>query len=266
MISYDEVNKALDNVIGYLRTNESIWNETRNLKLYDVSFQAADIIEKYPLVKQEYNDCDLFQWFCENSYDEFTEWLDESNIEDCRKYIGRTSSFYLTDLHDDCIGNVVSDLFSRVYSDNIDFDKDGHMEHFCEWCDYTEADLLEEYQDDMHYIVDGCFFNDIEEYLHDAFLIAGYIDDFKENQIKYFTEYIEMRNEELEYVAQREAETEQAFITEYKTAINKLTEAIENIIRETGCTLSDARQILNRSFDNVSIEKVETVINAERIA
>ena len=53
MKTYAEVNEGLKAVKDYLTSIEEVWNKTRNLKLYDVSFQAADIIEKYPLVKEE---------------------------------------------------------------------------------------------------------------------------------------------------------------------------------------------------------------------
>lgn len=259
MTTYQEVNNALKAIIDYLESIENVWNKTRNLKLYDVSFHAEEIIDKYPLVKEEYNECDLFSWFCEDSYNQFTEWMQEEKIEDCRKYVGRTSSFYLTDIHGRNIGETITELMENIAVYSIDFDDNGMMIPFTATDYYTEAELIEEYQEDMTYISSGNFLNDIKKYLHDAVEIADYIDTFKKNQIAGFTEYIECENDDLEWQAEQEAEREQAFIDKYSKAIQDIKEDIEVVIMQTGCTIAEVRHIIGVAIENITpIEQEET--------
>lgn len=260
MIGYTEVNKALDEVIAYLKEHENAWNETRTLKLHDVSYHGEEILDKYPLVKEEYKEYDLFNWFCEDEYNNFTEWMEENHIDDCRNYIGRTSSFYLTDLHDNSIGNVITELIEKVYNYvGIDFSEDGHIEPFTATEYYTEAELIDEAQGEMRYIASGDFLKDTKKYLADAIEIADYIDTFKENQVANFEEYIQFKNELLEEAAEKEAEEEKTFTDKYFTAINNLTVDIERMIRQTGCTLADARRILSKSFEGITLDGIEEV-------
>lgn len=252
MTTYQEVNEGLKAIIEYLNSIDNVWNKTRNLKLYDVSFHAGEIINKYPLVKEEYNECDLFSWFCDDSYNQFTEWMQEEKIEDCRKYVGRTSSFYLTDMHCDKIGYVIDNLMNTVYGYNLDFDEDGNMIPFTDTDYYTEAELIAEYQEDMTYISSGDFLEDIKKYFADAVKIADYIDDFMKNQIEYFTEYIECQNENLEYQAEQEQKREQAFVDKYSNAISDITADIEAVMVQTGCNIADMSRIISKAMEQVN--------------
>ena len=255
MIGYAEVNEGLEQVVDYLNSIENVWSKARTLKLHEVSYQAADIIEEYPLVKDEYSECDLFNWFCEDEYRNFTEWMNEENIEDCREYIGRTSSFYLTNINDKridyVIGNLIDNINNGFYS--VDIDENGKMIHFTDTDYYTEQEQIEEYQMDMEYFADGTFLDDVKKYLHDAVEIADYIDNFKKNQIAYFTEYIECKNDDLEYQAEQDAKEEKAFIDKYGQAIADMTQAIKEVIEKTGCTMSEANRIIGQAKEQVEI-------------
>ena len=254
MITYSDVNAGLKDVIDYLNSIENVWNEPRTLKLHDVSYQASDIIEKYPLVKAEYREDDLFSWFCDSEYMCFEEWMKEENIEDCRKYIGHTSSFYLTNIHDDRIDYVIANLFDAVsgcYA-GIDVNENGRMIEYTDTEYFTEQEQIEETQPDMEYVACGEFLKDIKEYLSDAVEIADYIDSFKKNQIECFTEFIENRNDLLEYEAEQERAEEQAFIDKYAKVIIDTTAYIEDAIKKTGCTIGDARRIISKSFEAIT--------------
>jgi hypothetical protein len=254
MITYNDVNNGMKQVKTYLESIENVWNESRNLKLYDVAFQAGDILEKYPLVKEEYKEDDLFTWFCEYEYECFTEWMNENNIDDCRSYIGRTSSFYLTDIHDDSIEQVIYNLFDKILGYYpFDIDVEALMIPFQDTDYYTEAELIEEYQEDMEYIANGKFLQDIKDYLSDAVQIADYIDTFKKNQIAGFTEYIECKNDDLEYQAEQDAKEEQAFMDKYADAITDIAKAIQEVIEKTGCTMSEAIRIIGKAKEQIEI-------------
>ena len=258
MTTYREVDAGLAKVIEYLNSIENVWNKIRTLKLHEVSYQASDIIDKYPLVKEEYKEDDLFMWFCEDEHDCFTEWMKENNIEDCRNYIGRTSAFYLTNINDKridyVIGNLIDNINNGFYS--VDIDENGKMIHFTDTDYYTEQEQIEEYQADMEYFADGTFLDDVKKYLHDAVEIADYIDSFKKNQIANFTEYVECKNDDLEYQAEQDAKEEQAFMDKYIDAISDLTASIEEVIRTTGCTLADARRIVYKSFEGITLDGI----------
>lgn len=254
MITYEDVNAGLKEVIDYLNNIENVWNESRTLKFYDVAYQASDIIEKYPLVKAEYQEDDLFSWFCDSEYLCFEEWMKEDNITDCRHYIGRTSSFYLTGINDKridyVIGNLIDAINNGYYS--VDIDENGKMIHFSDTDYYTEQEQIDEYQPDMEYFADGSFLDDVKKYMHDAVEIADYIDSFKKNQIQCFTEFIENRNDLLEYEAEQERAEEQAFIDKYAKVIIDTTAYIEDAIMKTGCTIGDARRIIGKSFEAIT--------------
>ena len=255
MITIDDAKKGIQAVIDFLKENESAWNESRNLKLYDVSWKCSDIIEKYPLVNNDETEREnMFYWFCEDSYEQFTEWMQEENITDCRKYIGRTSSFYLTDLHNDDISEVIEELIDDNYGwlSGIELTVDDNSIEI-------EIDDEDEAPASLDYLAND-FIEDVKRDLSDAIRIAKYIDDFKEHQIEYFKEYIEGRNDILEYMAKEEAEKEQAFIDKYADAIKDITKAIENVIQTTGCTISEANRIIGKAMEQAKpmhiVEKI----------
>lgn len=244
MITIDNAKNGIKQAIDYLKENENAWNESRNLKLYNVSWKGADIIEEYPLVNADDAEREnAFIWFCEDSYEQFEEWMKEENIEDCRKYIGHTSSFYLTDLHDDNISGVIETLIDNNYGwlSGIELTVDDNNIEI-EIYDEDEAPVS------LDYLAND-FIDDVKKELSDAIRIAKYIDSFKEHQIEYFKDYVEGRNDILEYIAEEEAKHEQAFIDKYADAINDITKAVENIIQETGCTMQDVRHIFNNAME-----------------
>ena len=253
MIGYEEVNKGLQEVRDYLTSIESVWSDTRTLKLYDAFCKVSDILDEYPLVKENDGD-DIFYDFCQISYDDFTEWMEEEHIKDERKYIGRTSSFYLTDIHGKSMSAVIENLLASIdggyYS--IDVDDNCHMIHFADTEYFTEAEQIESEQEYMEYIANGEFLKDVKDYLKDAARIADYIDGFKENQVEYFKEYIESRNDIYAAEAEEEQQEEETFIDEHKTAIESITAAIEGIIKTTGCSIVEAWRIVNKSLDVVT--------------
>lgn len=253
MIGYDEVNKGLKEVADYLLSIENVWNKTRNLKLYDVSFHASEIADKYPLARDDRND--LFYDFCQVEYDCFVEWMRENNLDQNKMvYIGRTSSFYMTDIHDDKIGNVITELLARIdggyYS--IDIDENGNMIHFSDTDYFTEQEQIENEQEYMEYIANGSFLVDVKKYLFDAVAIAGYIDSFKENQLAAFEEYVSCINDDLEYEREQEEKQEQEFCEKYAAAIKEVAATVKTIIDETACTIPEARHIVRNAMQTVT--------------
>ena len=225
---YKNVNKALKNLVGYLKSIENVWGEMRNLKMYDAFFKAEEILDKYPLVKEE---CvadrygrvdpasDLFHWWCDMEYDSFMDWMKEEGIKDQRVYIGRTSSFYLTNIHDCRLDYVVAELIDEVCGgfDYIDIELSGDRIVMSKvgWGSYSEQDILDFAQDEMEYISRGYFLKDVKKFFQDAIKEADYIDSLKKDQVEIFENYISDRNDQLEY--DREMEEKRQYQIEMAT-------------------------------------------------
>ena len=200
--TYDDVNKAIKNVAMYLSSIENVWNEPRNLKLYDAFFKADELLKKYPLVEAQTNSYDAFHDFCEDAYtyglqDEFNN----GYLQDLRVYVRRTSTFYITDLY--TIHNDMTQVISAllvVLNSHVDFDfNDDLTMKPLTWSDYyTEAELIEEYQGDMEYLVKE-FIYDVKKYMKDAIELAKYIDTYKENQVEYFDEWLSNENDRISW-------------------------------------------------------------------
>ena len=254
MVNYAQVNKGIAGVIEYLKGIENVWNQTRNLKLYDVFYHASEIIDKYPLVKEERNEDDLFYSFCEFQFDMFQEWMKEEGIEPkTMVYVGRTSSFYLTDIHERSMPDVLTNLFDAIEGGyySLDIDKNCEMIHFTATEYFTEEEQIEENQEYMEYIADGSFLKDVKEYMSDAVRIADYIDDFKKNQIEIFTEEIEAINNDIEYDRAQQEKEENEFKERYAGTISKTAGYIGEILKDTAGNAKDMHRIISYSIDAV---------------
>jgi hypothetical protein len=140
---------------------------------------------------------DLFYTFCQDAFSTFQDTTFEDfdhfiNFSDIADYIGRTSKFYLTKMHNDyenkyatALYEIASDLISDIElkTENnmlkVDFDKT--MEFYDE--DYERLAV------DLTYIIDGLV-EHIENILKDVKMCYDYIENFKKEQKEMFTEYV----------------------------------------------------------------------------
>lgn len=213
---YKRINKKIRKVMGYMYSIENVWNETRDLKLYDVFFDCEDIVSKYPLLNENDNANDCFYDFCDNQYSQFLEEFTNGYLEDLRKYVGRTSKFFITDLGGYRVSpvQVLENLLNEV-NGMIDFEFNDDLSiKPLNWSDYyTENELIEEYHADLEYLIND-FYKDVKKYMDKAVKLAQYIDDYKKNQVEYFNGYCECREEDLQY------DKEQAEIQEIENKID----------------------------------------------
>lgn len=192
MITNTLIRAELQKVADYLWDKRDIWNETRKLKPYDAFFRSC------ALEKQ-----DEFYTWCEFSYEDFQEDAREEGIDlDAMKYIGRTSSFYLTDtakygvnLHTK--GAILQNAIENLIDDDVI--RDG-----CWLYDYihfsvdnsgtvhinVEPDIYEDEEDYMFEHICGMLHR-VKEYMHDAEWIAEYVDSFLEHDVEYFEDFLE---------------------------------------------------------------------------
>ena len=216
MVTYEDVNKGIEKVLEYLYTEDikKVWDSFRDLKLHEVFFHNEEYIDKYPFVKEKYSREQIFSDFCDASYEDFIEWMEQEEIEDCRKYIGRTSSFYLTDLHDRKKEHVLDNAIGATlhYTDYCTFDSCCHLKKFSDDPE-EEKRILEKAQDEMKYFAEGEFLSDIKKYMEDPIKEAEYIDSFKKNQLETFDDFLSSLNSFLEYEAEEERKRDEEIQT-----------------------------------------------------
>lgn len=221
-----QAEEGIQKVVGYLEETEHVWNEKRNLKLYDVSYFCYDKQDEYP----DLNLDNQFNLFCEIQFENFEEWAKEEGIElrDEMNYIGRTSSFYLSDMCDnfyDYRNKKIDERFIECLYEEICGDYgfsfiNLNSEFKIEWRD-TGGEYFGDYDDEdrwyneegtLKYLADtetaDGFLSQIKYYLDDAIKVAEYIDDFKENQVEYFKEQLQNRLEDLEWERRQEMNSE----------------------------------------------------------
>jgi hypothetical protein len=184
-----------------LAESEHMWNKYMDLKLHEACFMTVfekDIIGgkvKIELGSEEVND--LFYTFCQDAFSTFQDTTFEDfdhfiNFSDIADYIGRTSKFYLTTMHNDyknkyamALYEIASDLLSdielKIENDTIKVDFDKTMEFYDE--DYERLAV------DLTYIIDGLV-EHIENILKDVKTCYDYIENFKKEQKEMFTEYV----------------------------------------------------------------------------
>ena len=197
-----QAKSELKKIFDYIKENNDALTSYTDLKLHDASFYCyRDMQNDFPLCYATYshNDdfYDYFYRFCESSFDQFTEDLNEKRI-DFEKTIDRishTSKFYCYAGHDDA-ETMINDFLCDDYS----FDIENGRFSFSQY--YGMGEII----NDLEYFVKNAL-NDFKEKTADAIEIYNYIKDFKENQIEYFKEFLEFYESELQ--EEKDAETAQ---------------------------------------------------------
>lgn len=213
----DLANVEFTKVVNYIRENNCMF-ESMNLKLH---YAATLDLAKYPLCKkyQQENDCNLFQDFCNISYDLFVEDLKENfNIDwsETHFYIARTSSFYLYDFYatynqtlqiDEMIYNFYNKYIGnndfqdltinlKINSDDLKLEIEFQEYDIENNYDYDEEDM-EEISIALDYFIED-FYNDFINHCKDIEIVYKQIKDFKDNQVQYFEDYLKNFEEELQ--------------------------------------------------------------------
>lgn len=188
-------NKELRKAVKLLKDNEDKWNNYLDLKLHEAAYTNIDF-EGYYGAKITFDNeaqSDWFYMFCEDSYNMFIEDLqNEYNIDfdELRDNVGRTSSFYLGNLHSsellDTLANasetyMYGGLNIAIIDNLISIDVKNSVDYFEDLEDFANALL------DFAY----CIYDEVEESLEPIITVYDYITSFKNNQVEYFKEYVE---------------------------------------------------------------------------
>ena len=164
--------------------------EVKNLKLHDVSYYICEELSKLNLSVQENSRryCAVFDLFCEDQYEQYKDFKTEKGVKE--EVIGKSSSFYLIDDND----KIFKQFYMCDYNNEKDIEvkKSMLMEEFIYHFLNTDEDYIEEEyntKEDFEYMVKE--FEDFVDYIKDIFEVYKYINETKENQLKYFKEWYE---------------------------------------------------------------------------
>ena len=190
------LNAELKKCVDLLKENEAKWNKYMDLKLHyinccvnecDFDLNGAHV----SFTAETLND--MFNLFCENNYDGFIEWCKENNIDfdELRYNVGRTSSFYLGELHNNDTNKYTVALAQASYEFNmsdLEFneDEDGNITLIE---DITGVEDIEDMVNSMLALVETMY-ADLTDKLNDIIKVYDYIADFKKNQVENFKEYV----------------------------------------------------------------------------
>jgi hypothetical protein len=184
-----------------LADSETMWNKYMDLKLHEACgmtvFEKDIIGGKVKIELEDAEASELFCHFCQDAFSEFQDTTFEDfetfiNFSDIADYIGRTSKFYLTKMHNDykdkyatALYEIASDLLAdielKTENDMVQVDFEKTMEFYDE--DYEHLAV------DLSYITNGLV-EHIENILKDVKVCYDYIEDFKKRQKEMFTEYV----------------------------------------------------------------------------
>lgn len=134
-----------------------------NLKLYDVAFECEDN--------------ELFNLFCEDSYEMFNDMLEDRGLKTVQ--IGRASSFY-----------IVPEYYENAFY-NEEFDRYGFYESYIG--DNLFGDMeVEKSEGISQYDIDiiNKEVKNFKESIIDVIEVYKYIEEFKKNQLEIFNDWL----------------------------------------------------------------------------
>ena len=208
------ITKVNDKINDLMMEHEkllSVLGKTYNLKLHDIAYKAnEEDYDKY------------FENFCSTNYQDFKEFTKEKDCDLIQ--VGRTSSFFIADesIIDkyECydlqqsnnnfekiiflldyylsseytsVGFNIDDMITIDYNRQLVEDIGSNlMDFFKEYKEYLTDD--DKRISPLEIFVEG-FNNFIEEYFYGITEVADYINNFKENQLKLWNEFIEEQKE-----------------------------------------------------------------------
>ena len=220
----EEANKVLKKLKDYIEEHNDMFGYM-DLKLHDVSFYCyKDLENDFPLVAERGGD-NIFYDFCKESYNDFVNcWCDCEgiNFKKMRRFLGRTSKFYLTEWdNDDTIDTIVQQIIDKYASCYASCYSDIYIDFNCQYFIDTDCiideDAKDNIEEDLNFIIEDLwkdFYSDIK----DVEKVYKYITDFKKNQVEYFKEWLQNLNDYFE----EEVEAEKKHEADVKETLEKL--------------------------------------------
>lgn len=187
----EDAQKKIDEVVRYVTDlSKNGYLDCTNLKLYDAFYYSyKDAKTDFPvLFNMGYNFDDAFYDMCYEMYSNFEMALEEYDLdfESNISRIGRTSSFYThkygTDNLNDVLNNVLNDLF-YINCDEIEYDNDYKLVLNADSA--TNNEVIAELKYIINYMMSDCIY-----IFEDSIALKDIINNFKNNQVEYFKEYL----------------------------------------------------------------------------
>jgi len=192
-LSKELCEKEIARTIKLLKDNEDKWNEYMDLKLHHCAAIDTLEIEKNGIditVNNVYET--FFSTFCDIQYQQFLNDCSMEGIDfnKLRDNVGRTSSFYLGNLHDsNTYISVLQEYASSLGLSSLQFNYNAnthtYMIHFEDENNISETEVEE------MLLIAKCVYHEIEDALADIITVYNLIDDFKKNQIEIYKDFIE---------------------------------------------------------------------------
>lgn len=190
--------KELDKCFKLLKDNEEKWNNYMDLKLHYASTENVDF-EHYD-AKITFDDEVQSRWFytfCDDMYEQFLNDLmtvKGVDFNELKDKIGTTSSFYLGKLHNNekdkycCALTEASYEFATYYGNELTFSENENGIYLTISDDIAD-ERIEETVNDMLEMTE-VIYSDLKDKLDEIIYVYDYIKDFKDNQVKYFKDYV----------------------------------------------------------------------------
>lgn len=192
------LNAELDKCLNLLKETEDKWNEYIDLKLHDIGYGNTDcdfeLNEAEIHFTEDYIES-CFDDFCNISYDDFIEWCKaetNTNFNELKDEVGRTSSFYLGRLH-----NNETDKYIVALAEAVDDFNMSSLAFRMEDDKIRPILEINENDDDIEDIVNEmlslseCLYDNLKYKLDDIVKVYDYIHDFKENQVDSFKDFVQ---------------------------------------------------------------------------
>lgn len=186
--------KELDKCFKLLKETEEKWNNFMDLKLHDASY-GVDLSFEFNDAIVSFDDnayVFYFNEFCGVSYDNLIEdcrQLYNTDYDELRKEVGKTSSFYLGDLHNNDKDNhyiiALAQASSAFNLSIIEFNEDEKGIHIIE----DGVEDIDDFVNSMLELVEDMY-EQLEEKITEITNVYDYIHDFKENQVENFKEFV----------------------------------------------------------------------------
>lgn len=189
--------KELEKCSKLLMENEEKWNSYIDLKLHyanttNVDFEHYDAKISFDSEAQNR----WFNTFCVDMFEEFDYNLKEKGIdfEELKHHIGSTSKFYLGKLYNNNRDKLIYALVEASYDfatyggDELIFTEDEKGIHLT-ISDNVTDERIEETVNDMLEMTETIY-SDLKDKLDEIIYVYDYIEEFKDNQVENFKEYV----------------------------------------------------------------------------
>lgn len=187
--------RELDKCTALLKENEDKWNEPLDLKLHDICTYGDSCDFDHNGAHIHFTEetlQDYFEMFCDMEYEFFLEWCKTEGIDfrELRQSIGRTSKFYLGNMHNSMKDKYTIALAEVCDAFNMSLFESADCDGKIVITDYTEK------ENDVDIVISEalslaeCVYEDLKDNMDIIIKVYDYIKSFKDNQVENFKDFV----------------------------------------------------------------------------